>query len=118
MPWELHQNARIASASQNAEHAAHKADYASDEVARIHRRLDRLTLSCQAMWELIRERTSITDAELEAKIVEVDLRDGIQDGKMSQQICVCQACGRNTNSRRQNCLMCGAVLVKEHLFEG
>jgi len=118
MLWESYQQSKIHGAEFNADKAVGKAERAVDEITRLQRRIDRLNLNCQAMWELLRDRCGMTDQELESKILEVDLRDGSKDGKMSLQTCICQACGRSTNSRRQTCLMCGAELAKAHVFDG
>lgn len=90
----------------------------TDDMLQLRRHVDRLTLACQAMWELIRDRGLATEAELEEKVLEVDLRDGKADGRIASQVITCPSCGSNTNSRRTQCVMCGAPLKKEHLFEG
>jgi hypothetical protein len=38
------------------------------------------------MWEIIRDQSSITDEELVEKITEIDLRDGVVDGKMGVRL--------------------------------
>ncbi len=78
----------------------------------IRDQVERLALLNQAMWELVSERLKLTDADLEKKAQEVDLRDGVQDGKMSTHPLRCPSCGRISNSRHRKCLYCGL------LFEG
>jgi len=39
--------------------------------------LERLTLVCESMWQLLREKTSLTEEELSAKVTELDLEDGV-----------------------------------------
>lgn len=117
MLWELWQQSKINEAEHSAARAENKANNMCDDVRNLARKVDRLALSCQAMWEMLREMTSVTDDQLAAKILEVDLRDGRADGKIGAHACVCHACGRATNSRRTTCLMCGAPLRKDHLFE-
>lgn len=115
--WELHQNARISSASLEAGEASRSASQAKNELADIRRDLDRLSLACQAMWELLRESTSHTDEEIWAKIEEIDLRDGKQDGKISKQILICPACNRKVSSRHRRCLYCSADMTdQQHVF--
>ncbi|MEM6886363.1 MAG: hypothetical protein AAF571_15185 [Verrucomicrobiota bacterium] len=80
--------------------------------------MERLTLACQSMWELLRDRTDFTEADLEEKMLEIDLRDGQADGKIGMQLIQCPSCNSKTNSRRTHCLMCGAPLDKQHVFEG
>ncbi len=83
----------------------------------LERRVNRLSLLCQSMWELLRERAEFTDDQLCAKVLEVDLRDGRNDGRMTSQITDCPSCGRKTNSKRSTCVICGAELKKPHPFE-
>lgn len=117
MLWEVHQTQQIGAAERSAEKASNKASHAQSEVMRLTRQVNRLALACQAMWELVRDSTDLTEDELNAKILEVDLRDGKADAKMSKSIMPCPECGRNTNSGRSLCLMCGAPLSKPHAFE-
>lgn len=115
--WDIHQDGRIADTQRQAQEAGNKADAVVSEFARMQRRIDRLSLGCQAMWELLRDRLGVTEEELTTKMLEVDLRDGSTDGKMSTQITDCPKCGAKTNSKRATCVMCGAPLEVKHRFE-
>ena len=95
-----------------------KADRYATDIADISRKVDRLSLACQAMWELLRDRSELTEDDIEAKILEIDGRDGRVDGKIATKLVDCAACGRPTNSRRGSCVMCGAPLKRDHQFEG
>lgn len=117
MIWEIHQQTKIHQAESSARKAESKVDRVDFEIREIRRQMERLTLACQSMWELIRETTDLTEADLDAKILEVDGRDGVVDGKISRQVSDCPHCGRKTNSRRSNCLMCGGELERLHQFE-
>jgi hypothetical protein len=117
MIWEVYQQTKIAGAEQTAEKALSKADRYAADIADVRRQVDRLTLACQAMWELIRDRTGLTEEDIEAKILEIDARDGNVDGKISTKSVSCTSCGRPTNSRRGSCVMCGAPIKREHQFE-
>ena len=81
-------------------------------------RLDELTLACRAMWELLEEKTSLTHEDLFAKIREIDLADGVEDGKVAMTVKKCPSCGRTMSERHKKCLYCGAVELKETPFEG
>ena len=118
MIWEMHQQQGIASAKRSADRAQAKAESFSDEIAKMSRHLNRLTLACQSMWELIRDNTNLTEEDLEAKVLEVDLRDGHADGRIRTQILTCSACGRKTNSKRAFCVMCGAPVDRPSQFDG
>jgi hypothetical protein len=80
-------------------------------------RLARTTLACQALWELVRERAGITEEELLMKMDEIDLRDGVKDGKMTATTIVCRCCARKVNTKSSRCMYCGAELVKPHVFQ-
>ncbi len=84
----------------------------------LSRRLDQLTLATMAMWELIRDKTALTEEDLIAKMQEVDLRDGKEDGKLVLGVKTCSACRRPANPRHAKCLYCGAKLEKDSAFEG
>ncbi len=87
------------------------------EVRELEDRLDRLTLICQALWELLKERGELTEEDLAVKIREVDLRDGRADGKISKQIKRCGKCDRVMSPRHQKCMYCGAVNLQITPFE-
>jgi hypothetical protein len=118
MIWEAYQQTKIAGAERTADRAMSKADRYAADIADISRKVDRLSLACQAMWELLRDRSELTEDDIEAKILEIDGRDGRVDGKIATKLVDCATCGRPTNSRRGSCVMCGAPLKRDHQFEG
>ncbi len=89
------------------ENAALKTD-----AAEMRDQLERLCLLTQAMWELVSQKLGLTETNLEKAAQEIDLRDGIADGKMSAHPLRCPQCGRISNSKHKKCLYCGL------LFEG
>ena len=74
--------------------------------------VDRLKLLNQALWELLREKLKVTDAELEKRIADVDMRDGIKDGKMTTVALKCPSCSRVSSSKHWKCLYCGQEFEK------
>lgn len=108
-------------ASQSAEASANqaygKAQSVAHQVERLEKRVERLSLLCQSMWELLRDQQGFVDEHLVNKVLEVDARDGRVDGKIQTQISTCPACQAKTNSKRGSCIFCGAPLSKDHLFE-
>lgn len=115
--WDLHQNGQISAANQTADRAENKADAVVSDLARSQRRIERLSLCCQALWELLRDKHGLTEEELQSRILEIDLRDGTTDGKMRTQIVDCPNCGSKTNTKRSLCVICGAPLPVKHTFE-
>ncbi len=105
-------------ASQRANAADSKATEASRDVRSLEERFDELALACAAMWSLLEEKTSLTHEDLFAKIREIDLADGVEDGKMTRMVKKCPACGRTMSARHKKCLYCGALELRETPFEG
>lgn len=76
-------------------------------VKELEHRVSRLSLLNQALWELLTPRLNLTEAELQQKISEIDLRDGVEDGGITEIPLQCPNCGRISNSRHWKCLYCG-----------
>jgi hypothetical protein len=57
------------------------------------------------------------DAELLAKISEIDLRDGVKDQKMTPRLTKCPGCGQTLSTKSSRCLYCGATVPKPHVFQ-
>lgn len=70
--------------------------------------MDFLALGCQAMWELLSESTGLTDDDIKKRIMDIDLRDGKADGKMSNTVRPCSNCERPVSQKRDTCLYCGS----------
>jgi hypothetical protein len=80
-------------------------------------RVDKLLLVCRSMWELVRDNTSLTEDDLMNKVLELDLRDGVADGKMQQGVQNCSHCGRAMSPRHARCLYCGREDVTNEAFD-
>jgi hypothetical protein len=118
MLWETYQQTRIAGAERIADNAEAKVDRYAKTVEDLQRHVERLSLACQAMWELLRLCSDVTEDDLEKKILEIDGRDGSVDGKIGVQALDCPACGRKTSSKRSSCVMCGAPIKRPYPFAG
>jgi hypothetical protein len=115
--FDLYQQGQIREAQGSAARAANKAEAAADRIADLERRLDRVTLVSQALWELLQADGSFTQDQLMSKMEQVDLRDGRKDGKISMTAKTCPTCHRKSNSRRLNCLYCDAPLPAPNIYE-
>ena len=118
MLWEAYQQTNIAAAERTAESADAKAERCARTIGDLQRHVDRLSLACQALWELLRSCSDLTEDDLEKKVLEIDGRDGCVDGKIGMQPLDCPSCGRKTSSKRNTCVMCGAPIKRPYPFGG
>jgi hypothetical protein len=79
--------------------------------------VDKLVLVCRSMWELVRDNTSLTEDDLMNKVLELDLQDGVADGKMKLGVQQCAHCGRAMSPRHARCLYCGREDVTNEAFD-
>ncbi|WP_145212363.1 hypothetical protein [Planctomycetes bacterium TBK1r] len=116
MLWELYQQSQIWDASETAARAESKSQNVHFEIARLEDKIESLALTCQALWEVARDHSGLSDEQLLAKVSEIDLRDGVADGKMGSGTDSCGKCGRTLSKRRMSCMYCGEQRVKQHPF--
>jgi len=116
--WESYQQTRIAGAERIAENAESKVDRFARKIEDLERHLERLSLACQAMWELLQECSDLKEEDIEKKVLEIDGRDGSVDGKITVRPIDCPSCGRKTSSKRSSCVMCGAPIKRQYPFAG
>ena len=64
----------------------------------------------EALWEFIRENHGLTEKDLHKKIYEVDMRDGVLDGKNQRKASECPDCGHMVSARHPACIYCGKVI--------
>jgi ribosomal protein S27AE len=101
---------------QSAE-AAGAARSAERKAADLEEQVDKLTLVCAALWDLVKEKTALTEEDLIARIAVVDARDGVADGKITHKARPCEQCGRSVAARHYKCLYCGTEQKKGGVFE-
>lgn len=119
--WELSQQGRINDLERRANDAECKVLNERVSNTDLESRLGRLTLINQAMWELLSAKLGVTGAELEEKMKEIDLRDGVQDGRITppsaRASCRCEKCGRTQNIRNRRCVFCNELIPSPPLYQ-
>lgn len=120
MLWELFQMSRIEQSNWTAGDAKYFAKEAQGDARQLQLKLraleqqcERLALAAMGMAEILRDRLGVTEQEIEAKITEIDLRDGRLDGRFRAGSAPCEQCQRPNAGSRSNCLYCGNPLASE-----
>jgi hypothetical protein len=87
------------------------------EVDRLETQVEKLTLICHAMWVILKDKTQLSEEDLLAKVMELDLADGVADGRHNTVPKDCPACKRPMSSQHKRCLYCGHVPTPQSAFE-
>ena len=88
------------------------------EIRVLEQQVGRLTLASIAMAEILRDHLGISGEVIEAKIHEIDLRDGKLDGTFHPPAKSCEECGRVSGPMSPICLYCGTPLPKGSILSG
>ena len=72
----------------------------------------RLELSNRVVWEMLRDGLKLTEQQMDERMKAIDLRDGVEDGKVSQVPMRCPSCKRVSSSKHWKCLYCGLEFEK------
>ena len=82
----------------------------------IEERISKLSIVTQAVWSFLKETQHLDDIDLLNKIEQIDLEDGVKDGKVTAVVTDCPACNRRINTRYRTCLYCGELNPKYSPF--
>lgn len=106
--WEGYQQRSIWKAQEELQSTSLSVEFLRDQLADTLNRLDRAELVAMALWELVGEKLGITTEELRAKVNEIDLRDGVLDGRYGGEVpAACSGCSRPIHPKRTRCMYCG-----------
>jgi len=94
-----------------------KATDADFRAVRLEARVDRLSMICAALWDLVKENADLTEEDLFQRIEDIDLRDGVLDGKVARETTTCVQCGRVMSARHSQCLYCGTPRPVDTAFD-
>lgn len=114
--WDIYQHVQIGEIKATGETTKVKAIATRRDLEFLEQKVAALSIACHALWELLSVGKGLTQADLERKIEEIDLRDGKLDGKLSLNIQVCSDCGHKLRPRFSYCFYCGAALPKAGSF--
>lgn len=88
----------------------------NQEQAKLIDIINNLLIKNQTMWELLKEKTGLTDDDFMEKLKDIDMRDGYLNGKINTSLLNCSKCGKINNSTRDNCIYCGGELENSFIF--
>ena len=109
-PHDFYARAQALEASVKGTGASTRADLLKDEI-------ERLLLIAEAIWEIIKEKHDLDDAELLRHMEEIDLRDGKLDGRVAPtEPGLCPRCQRKLAKRHPSCIYCGASISDRSPF--
>jgi len=112
-----HSTAQSKAAIMTGHRAAGEASQARLDVEDVKLDVEKLLMITEAMWVILKEQLGYDDDELIRRIEEIDMRDGVLDGKVKATVNPdCPECGRKLIGKRPKCLYCGTV-VKRDPFE-
>ncbi len=97
-------------AASDAARAKGAARAAERRVRVIEANLAKTLMICETLWELLRDEHGWSDQNLHKKLYEVDMRDGVLDGKNQRKAVVCPDCGHKVSPRHPACIYCGRVI--------
>jgi predicted RNA-binding Zn-ribbon protein involved in translation (DUF1610 family) len=90
-----------AAAEASAQQAQRSAEHLETELQRMEERVEKLSVLMAGMWELLKEKTGVSDDELKQIVSKVET----QRQQDSQQF-TCPQCGRAMLARDRRCLYC------------
>ena len=105
--WNLLQQRELRDLTSKLSNVQTQDRVARNSAFRLEDKVDKLTLVCQAMFELLHETSGISDDQLKKKIVEIDGRDGEVDGRITPKLKKCPQCEATISPQFGRCLFCG-----------
>ena len=115
--WDFYQEGRLNDQRARQSELASQQSSSRAELQSLKRQVTKVSLVSQALYELVKEETGITDERLRRKISEVDLRDGSEDGELKACPLRCPKCQNTMTAGALFCQFCGAKVAPKYPFE-
>ncbi|HEV8378141.1 MAG TPA: hypothetical protein VGP99_04775 [Tepidisphaeraceae bacterium] len=107
--WELNQQRRIGEAQADARNSEARARDLDHQVELLQQAIEKLALVNAAMWSLLQQKAGLKDEELANRMQQIDMQDGVADGRISpQRAMACAKCHRPLSRTHERCMYCGA----------
>jgi len=103
-------------AMQDSAAAKSKASQAAGRIRILEANLAKMLMINEALWEILRDKQGLTDEDLNQKLYEIDMRDGVLDGKNQRSVSECPSCHRKVSPRHPACIYCGQI-INDSVFQ-
>lgn len=112
--WGMyHSHAAGSVARADARDAQRSARDSAMRVDELEARCDRALLVCEALWTVLRDKLNVSEEELVNTVNDIDLSDGVLNGKVRRDAAECAKCGRRVSRRFTKCMYCGHTLSSD-----
>ena len=108
---DARQDRRIRENAREASVSSRQADHAMEKTRQQERRIAKLQIIAQAMWQILEEKMGVTEAELVQRITEIE-----RAAANKTEAHECAACGRVTKASAPKCMYCGTPLVRASIW--
>lgn len=116
---DFRQDKEIKSASSAANKASRKVEDFGVAFNDLSNKIDLLALKCEALWDVIKDNTELSDEQIKIKIDQMYEKHGVVNGKFKKNLkntLKCSSCGRPVDKKTQKCLYCNLTVVKTEIF--
>ncbi len=113
----MHAGVEAARAEASAAGARNQANQAIRTVNDLQEQLDKLTLINMAMWSMLQDVGRFKEEDLIRRVQDLDLMDGVPDGKITRQVARCPKCDRIMSPKHKKCLYCEYANLKSSAFD-
>ena len=72
----------------------------------VQEQISKLSLITQAVWSLLKEKHGLDEIDLMNRVEEIDMADGVKDGKVTAVAHTCLGCGRKISTKYKTCIYC------------
>jgi ribosomal protein L32 len=108
---------RIASVSRIADSANQKHSENTSKVHELEKRVDKLSMICEALWTVVKKSHKLEDADLQKLVESIDGADGMVNGRKTKSPPTsCPKCGKTVQRGHGKCMYCGCEIERD-MFE-
>lgn len=116
--FDVYQHSKITGIGALQADTARRLTNTGDKLRDLEQRYERMALVTNALWQLLKAHTALTDADLRKYIEKVDLADGVRDGKVTsgKGAIDCPHCSRRVLKSASVCAWCGGKIASDDPF--